>query len=177
MQLLQKNRTTGGFRLAGNLMTMVGKRAHEIHQASTIVVFWDAVTFGLECFELAEKMGTHYPEQAQKLRSDACALERMLKERRLSLSPRDVHSITKKFDDAANAYQVLADRVGVRPRPTDPEPFDPDSSSPLDDAVSDEITLTSQRLFDKRTLAKRFALNMAATMQQYQAFCRPSIGG
>jgi len=66
-QLLQKSRTTGGFRLAANLMTMVGrKRANEIHPASTTVVFRDAVTFGLECLQFAEQKRTHYLEQAKK---------------------------------------------------------------------------------------------------------------
>src|SRR5262249_37374607 len=70
-QLLQKSRTTGGFRLAANLMTMVGrKRANEIHPASTTVVFRDAVTFGLERLQFAEQKRTHYLEQAQKLRSE-----------------------------------------------------------------------------------------------------------
>jgi hypothetical protein len=190
-QLLQKSRTTGGFRLAANLMTMVGrKRADEIHPASTTVVFRDAITFGLDCLQFAEQKSTHYLEQAQKLRSDARSLERALTERRLkNLSPRDVHGIAKKFDDAADGYRLLADLVGVRsrptdpqpsdsdwfrqlaelvgvnPRPTDPQPFDSDSFIELDDVVPDEIALTSQRLFEKQMFAKRFALNMAATMQ------------
>src|SRR5262249_54569730 len=173
-------------RLAANLMTMVGrKRANEIHPASTTVVFRDAVTFGLECLQFAEQKRTHYLEQAQKLRSDARSLERALTERRpKNLSPRDVHGIANKFDDAADAYQLLADLLGVRPdlkadpgcrasghaRPTDPEPFDSDSFdsdsfSELDDVLPDEIALTSQRLFEKQMFAKRFAQNMAATMQ------------
>jgi hypothetical protein len=136
-QLLQKNRTTGGFRLAANLMTVVGRnRADEIHPASAIVVFRDAVMFGVGCFQFGEQKCTHYLEQAQELRSDARSLERMLTERRLErLSPRDVHRIAKKFDDAANEYQLLGDLVGARARPANPEPFDPDSFSLLDAQV------------------------------------------
>jgi hypothetical protein len=58
-QLLQKSRTTGGFRLAAKLVTMFGRgRADEIHHASTIVVFRDAFAFGLECLQFAEQKRT-----------------------------------------------------------------------------------------------------------------------
>jgi hypothetical protein len=167
-QLLQKSRTTGGFRLAAKLMTMVGRgRADEIHHASAIVVFRDAFAFGLECLQFAEQKRTHYVEQAQQLRSEARSLERMLRERRLSLSPKDVHRIARKFDEAANAFLELGVLVGLRPRPADREPFDPDLFDPefgvVNDAVPNEIASTW--LFDKKMLAKRFALNMAATMR------------
>jgi hypothetical protein len=165
-QLLQKSRTTGGFRLAVKVRTMFGRgRADEIHHASIIVVFRDAVAFGIECLQFAEQKRTHYLGQAEQLRSDARSLERMLRERRLSLSPKDVHRIAKKFDNAANAYLELGVLVGVRPRPTDEDLFDPDSFSQLDEAVPDEVALTGTRLFDKQMFAKRFALKMAATMR------------
>jgi hypothetical protein len=170
-QLLQKSRATGGFRLAVKVRTMFGRgRADEIHYASTIVVFRDAFTFGMECLQFAEQKRTHYLGQAEQLRSDARLLERMLRERRLkNLSPRDVHRIAKRFDDAADAYQELGNLVGLKPRPTDPEPFDPDLFDPefrvVNDAVPDEVALTGPRLFDKQLLAKRFAVNMAATMR------------
>jgi hypothetical protein len=161
-QLLQKSRTTGGFRLAANLVTTFGPdRADEIHHASTIVVFRDAVTFGVEYFQFAEQKRTHYLGQAEQLRSDARFLERALTERRLtSLSRREVHRMAKQFDDAANAYQVLGDLIGGGPRPTEPDPL-----SVVDYAILDEIALTGLGLFDKQMLAKRFAVNMAATMR------------
>jgi hypothetical protein len=170
-QLLQKSRATGGFRLAVKVRTMFGRgRADEIHHASTIVVFRDAVTFGVECLQFPEQKRTHYLEQAKKLRADARSLEQMLRERRLTgLSRRDVHNIAKQFDNAANYYQVLGDLVGGGPRPTDQDLFDPDLFDPefrvVNDAVPDEAALTGQRLFDKQMLAKRFAIKMATTMR------------
>jgi len=139
-------------------------RADEIHHASTVVVFRDAVTFGVECLQFAAPKCTYYLGQAQQLHSDARSLERMLRERRLNLSPKDVHRIAKKIDGAANAYLELCVLVGV-PGPSDPEPFDSDSFSGLDEAIPDEIASTGPGLFDKQMLAKRFALNMAATMR------------
>jgi hypothetical protein len=165
-QLLQKSRTTGRFRLAAKLMTMFGRgRADEIHHASTIVVFRDAVAFGMDCLQFAEQKRTHYLGQAQQLRSDARLLERLLRERRLTgLSRRDVHRIAKRFDDAADAYQELGNLVGGGPRQTDQDLFDPEFRV-VNDAVPDDVALTGQRLFDKQLLAKRFAVNMAATMR------------
>jgi hypothetical protein len=132
-QLLQKSRSTGGFRLAANLATTFGPdRADKIHHASMEVVFRNAVTFGVECLQFDEQKRTHYLGQAQQLRSDARFLERMLTERRLTRrSSKDVHRKAKQLDDTANTYQMLGEG----------------------------------RLFHKHLLAKRFAVNMAATMR------------
>jgi hypothetical protein len=155
-QLLQKkrpteSRPTTGFRLAANLATVVGrKRAEDIHPASAIVVFRDAFAFGVECIQFAEGKRTHYLEQAQGLRSDASFLKQLLTERRLKgLAPREVHRMAKQFDNAANVYQMLADRIGDKLRPIDPEPFDPDLFDDVipDNPAPDKVALTDPEPF------------------------------
>ena len=137
-QLLQKDRTTGDFRLlANNLVTRFGRdRANEIHPASTIVVFLRAVQLGHGCLQLAEQKSSHYLEQAQRLRVDAKFFRRMIRERRLAkVSSRDVGRMAKQLDDAAETYEKLDQ-------------------------------LARNGLFDKKQLlAKGFATNMAKTMR------------